>query len=327
MLPDRHGRYGRYGGRFVPETLMPALLELEEAYRRISREREFKEELAWYLKDYVGRPTPLYFARHLTAALGGPQIYIKREDLAHTGAHKINNTLGQGLLARRMGKKRLIAETGAGQHGVATATVAALLGHGVRHLHGHRGHPAAAPQRHPHAPVGLEGDPGGIRQPDAEGRHERSHPGLGHQRAPHPLCPGLRGRAAPLPHDRPGLPVGHRQRGQGANTKNYRPPAPMPGGLRRRRQQRHGPVPSLYQGSGALRGGGGRRARPEPAASTPPPWWPGPWASCTAPSVISCKTPGATSRRPIPWPRGWTIPGSARSTPISRTRAGPNTWR
>jgi tryptophan synthase beta chain len=107
---------------------MPALLELEEAYRRISREREFKEELAWYLKDYVGRPTPLYFARHLTAALGGPQIYIKREDLAHTGAHKINNTLGQGLLARRMGKKRLIAETGAGQHGVATATVAALLG-------------------------------------------------------------------------------------------------------------------------------------------------------------------------------------------------------
>ncbi len=128
MLPDRHGRYGRYGGRFVPETLMPALLELEEAYRKISREKEFKDELAWYLKDYVGRPTPLYFARHLTAALKGPQIYIKREDLAHTGAHKINNTLGQGLLARRMGKKRLIAETGAGQHGVATATVAALLG-------------------------------------------------------------------------------------------------------------------------------------------------------------------------------------------------------
>jgi len=128
LLPDRHGRFGRYGGRFVPETLMPALLELEAAYHRISREREFREELSWYLKDYVGRPTPLYHARHLTEALGGPQIYIKREDLAHTGAHKINNTLGQGLLARRMGKKRIIAETGAGQHGVATATVAALLG-------------------------------------------------------------------------------------------------------------------------------------------------------------------------------------------------------
>ena len=107
---------------------MPALLELEEAYRKISRTAEFRQELSWYLKDYVGRPTPLYFARHLTLELGGPQIYIKREDLDHTGAHKINNTLGQGLLARRMGKIRLIAETGAGQHGVATATVAALLG-------------------------------------------------------------------------------------------------------------------------------------------------------------------------------------------------------
>jgi tryptophan synthase beta chain len=128
LLPDRHGRYGPYGGQFVPETLMPALLELEKAYRRISREMEFRREVAWYLKDYVGRPTPLYFARHLTEALKGPRIYIKREDLAHTGAHKINNTLGQGLLARRMGKRRLIAETGAGQHGVATATVAALLG-------------------------------------------------------------------------------------------------------------------------------------------------------------------------------------------------------
>lgn len=128
MQPDRRGHFGRYGGRFVPETLMPALLELEAAYRRISRDPEFRRELAWYLKEYVGRPTPLYLARHLTEALGGPKIYLKREDLAHTGAHKINNTMGQGLLARRMGKRRLIAETGAGQHGVATATVAALLG-------------------------------------------------------------------------------------------------------------------------------------------------------------------------------------------------------
>ncbi len=128
MLPDRRGHFGKYGGRFVPETLMPALLELEEAYRRISRDPDFKGELAWYLKEYAGRPTPLYFARHLTETLGGPRIYLKREDLAHTGAHKINNTIGQGLLAKRMGKRRLIAETGAGQHGVATATVAALLG-------------------------------------------------------------------------------------------------------------------------------------------------------------------------------------------------------
>ncbi|OGC92932.1 MAG: tryptophan synthase subunit beta [candidate division Zixibacteria bacterium RBG_16_53_22] len=128
MLPDRRGHFGQYGGRFVPETLMPALLELEKAYRRISREPEFRRELSWYLGHYVGRPTPLYCAHHLTDALGGPRIFLKREDLAHTGAHKINNTVGQGLLARRMGKTRLIAETGAGQHGVATATVAALLG-------------------------------------------------------------------------------------------------------------------------------------------------------------------------------------------------------
>ncbi len=128
MLPNQRGHFGRFGGRFVPETLMPALLELEQAYRRIRREPEFKRELAWYLREYVGRPTPLYYARHLTESLKGPQIYLKREDLAHTGAHKINNTMGQGLLARRMGKRRLIAETGAGQHGVATATVAALLG-------------------------------------------------------------------------------------------------------------------------------------------------------------------------------------------------------
>jgi tryptophan synthase beta chain len=107
---------------------MPALLELEKAYRRISRDPEFKRELSWHLGYYVGRPTPLYCANHLTQALGGPRIFLKREDLAHTGAHKINNTVGQGLLARRMGKTRLIAETGAGQHGVATATVAALLG-------------------------------------------------------------------------------------------------------------------------------------------------------------------------------------------------------
>jgi tryptophan synthase beta chain len=128
LLPDKHGHFGQFGGRFVPETLMPALLELEEAYGRIRRDPEFKKELAGLLKDYVGRPSPLYFARHLTEVLGGPKVYLKREDLNHTGAHKINNTMGQGLLAQRMGKKRVIAETGAGQHGVATATVAALLG-------------------------------------------------------------------------------------------------------------------------------------------------------------------------------------------------------
>lgn len=131
--PDRLGRFGRFGGQYVPETLMPALLELEEAHEKYLNEPSFQAELNYLLKDYVGRATPLYFAERLTAHHAkpdgsGPQIYLKREDLNHTGAHKINNALGQALLAKRMGKRRIIAETGAGQHGVATATVCALFG-------------------------------------------------------------------------------------------------------------------------------------------------------------------------------------------------------
>ena len=125
---SRAGRFGVYGGRYVPETLMAALLELEHEYDAAKADAAFQAELADLLKDYAGRPTPLYFAKRLTEQLGGAKIYLKREDLLHTGAHKINNALGQGLLAKRMGKKRIIAETGAGQHGVATATVCALLG-------------------------------------------------------------------------------------------------------------------------------------------------------------------------------------------------------
>ncbi|WP_171414326.1 tryptophan synthase subunit beta [Paenibacillus alvei] len=128
VLPDENGRFGPFGGRFVPETLMNALLELEEAYRSHVKDPEFQQELIKLLTQYSGRPTSLYYAERLTAKLGGAKIYLKREDLNHTGAHKINNTLGQALLAKRMGKTKLIAETGAGQHGVATATVAALLG-------------------------------------------------------------------------------------------------------------------------------------------------------------------------------------------------------
>ncbi|WP_303721395.1 tryptophan synthase subunit beta [Malonomonas rubra] len=128
QYPDERGHFGEYGGRYVAETLMPALLELEEAYNEIRNDPSFKEEFHYYLKNYVGRPSPLYFARRLTEELGGAKIYLKREDLNHTGAHKVNNTVGQILLARRMGKQKVIAETGAGQHGVATATVAALFG-------------------------------------------------------------------------------------------------------------------------------------------------------------------------------------------------------
>ncbi|NWG09440.1 MAG: tryptophan synthase subunit beta, partial [Nitrososphaerales archaeon] len=122
------GKYGKYGGRFVPETLMSAVLELERAYSRLKNDQAFKRELDYYLSEYAGRPTPLYFAKNLTKKLGGAKIYLKREDLLHGGAHKINNTLGQALLAKRMGKTRVIAETGAGQHGVATAMACAVLG-------------------------------------------------------------------------------------------------------------------------------------------------------------------------------------------------------
>jgi len=127
-LPDNRGYYGGFGGKYIPETLMPAVKELEAAYRKASSSRSFREKLDYYLKEYAGRETPLYFAEKLTRELGGGKIYLKREDLLHTGAHKLNNTIGQALLALDMGKKRLIAETGAGQHGVATATVAALFG-------------------------------------------------------------------------------------------------------------------------------------------------------------------------------------------------------
>ncbi|HLQ63215.1 MAG TPA: tryptophan synthase subunit beta [bacterium] len=122
------GRFGKYGGRFVPETLIPALDQLEQEYTRCKDDPQFQEELGRYLRSYCGRPTPLYFAQRLTEQLGGGRIYLKREDLLHTGAHKINNTMGQVLLASRMGKRRIIAETGAGQHGVATATAAAMFG-------------------------------------------------------------------------------------------------------------------------------------------------------------------------------------------------------
>ena len=127
-IPDKKGHFGIYGGKFAPETLMPALAELEAAYLAAKKDKEFQTELEFYFREFIGRPTPLYFAKRLTKHLGGAKIYLKREDLCHTGAHKINNSLAQVLLAKRMGKTRVIAETGAGQHGVATATAAAMFG-------------------------------------------------------------------------------------------------------------------------------------------------------------------------------------------------------
>ncbi|WP_160673503.1 tryptophan synthase subunit beta [Clostridium sp. C8-1-8] len=127
-MPDERGHFGNYGGRFIPETLMNSVIELEKAYLKYKDDEAFKNEVEYYLRDYVGRETPLYYAKNLTEYCGGAKIYLKREDLNHTGAHKINNTIGQVILAKRMGKKKIVAETGAGQHGVATATAAALFG-------------------------------------------------------------------------------------------------------------------------------------------------------------------------------------------------------
>src|SRR4051794_15994563 len=127
-MPDAGGHFGIFGGKYAPETVMPALTELEAAYAEAKADPAFQKELSDLLRNYVGRPTPLYHAKRLSEHLGGAQIYLKREDLAHTGAHKINNALGQALLVKRMGKPRIIAEPGAGQHGVATATACAMLG-------------------------------------------------------------------------------------------------------------------------------------------------------------------------------------------------------
>jgi Tryptophan synthase beta chain len=127
-LPDEKGYFGNFGGRYVSETLMPLILEVEKEYKLIKNDNQFQKDLKYYLKTYIGRPSPLFFAERITKNLGGPKIYFKRDELNHTGAHKINNCMGQILLAKKMGKKRIIAETGAGQHGVATATVCALFG-------------------------------------------------------------------------------------------------------------------------------------------------------------------------------------------------------
>ena len=147
-------KLGEFGGQYVPESLMRPLEELEQAYEDAKNDEKFWEEYNYYIREYAGGPTPLYFARNLTDQLGGAKVYLKREDLNHTGAHKINNVLGQVLLAKRMGKKKVIAETGAGQHGVATATGAALFKYGVHSLYGPRGHGAPEAQCFPHGDAG-----------------------------------------------------------------------------------------------------------------------------------------------------------------------------
>ena len=237
-VPDRRGHFGPYGGRYVAETLMPALTELERAYAKVRRDPRVSQGIS--VLSYAsmpGRETPLYFAERLTQKLGGAKIYLKREDLCHTGAHKINNTIGQILLARRMGKKRIIAETGAGQHGVATATVAARFGLECEIFMGKEDVAAPVAQCLSHEASRRQGAGGGLRQPDVEGRHERSAARLGDQRAHDLLSHRLGGRAASLSDDGARLSVGDRPGSAPADSRQRRPAAGLSGRLRRRRQQ------------------------------------------------------------------------------------------
>ena len=206
---SRAGRFGVYGGRYVPETLMAALVELEHEYDLAKADAAFQAELAGLLKDFAGRPTPLYFAKRLTEQLGGAKIYLKREDLLHTGAHKINNALGQGLLARRMGKKRIIAETGAGQHGGGYRNGLRAAGPGVRDLHGRCGHGAAGTERAEDAAAGRGGARGFVGIEDAEGRDQRGDAGLGHERQDDVLSAGLGAGGASLSDHGAGFPSLH----------------------------------------------------------------------------------------------------------------------
>ena len=225
--PNARGYYGDYGGKFVPETLVAPVEELQQAYFEARQDPSFLEEFDRLLAHYVGRPTPMYEAARLSALLAKPaaRIFLKREDLAHTGAHKINNALGQALLAKRMGKTRVIAETGAGQHGVATATVCALLG---LECHVYMGTDDMARQalnvvRMRLLGATVRGVSAGSRT--LEGRHQRGDARLGDQRHRQLLPARLGPRTASVSADGPGVPVRHRTRGSRAVRRDERPAA------------------------------------------------------------------------------------------------------
>ena len=229
------GHFGVYGGQFVPETLMYPLEELEAAYKPLRRDPAFQARLEYLFHNYSGRPTPLYNAERLAAAWGCGKIYLKREDLNHTGAHKINNCLGQGLLAERMGKKRIIAETGAGQHGVATATVCALLGPRMRCLHGRRRHPPAGTQCLPHETARSARCSCFLRKQNSERCHQRSHARLGDERADDLLHAGFRARSASLSDNGARFSIRDWTRGSRPDPGEGRPAAGCARGLCRRR--------------------------------------------------------------------------------------------
>ena len=223
--PDEHGHFGIYGGRFVAETLMPLILQLEQAYAKAKADPAFQKEMDGYLAHYVGRPSPLYFAERLTEHCGGAKIYLKREELNHTGAHKVNNVLGQILLARRMGKKRIIAETGAGMHGVATATLCARFGLECIVYMGAVDVERQKAERVSHAHARRQGRAGAVRREDAQGRDERGAARLGDQRRHDLLLHRHRRRPASVSDDGARFSIDHRPRDARADARRRRPAA------------------------------------------------------------------------------------------------------
>ena len=203
---DEKGRFGRYGGQYLPETLMNAIIELEKAYEYYRKDDAFQKELEELLASYAGRPSLLYYAKRMTEDLGGAKIYLKREDLNHTGSHKLNNVLGQVLLAKKMGKTRVIAETGAGQHGVATATAAALFGMECEVFMGKEDTERQALNVYRMELLGAKVHPVTSRNGHAERRSERNASGMERTRCGHALCIGLGHGAAPVSDDRAGFP-------------------------------------------------------------------------------------------------------------------------
>lgn len=201
-MTNPNGRFGIHGGQYIPETLMNAVIELEEAYKHYKDDPEFNRELTELLNEYAGRPSRLYYAKKMTEDLGGAKIYLKREDLNHTGAHKINNVLGQALLAKKMGKTRLIAETGAGQHGVATATAAALMGMECVVFMGEEDTKRQVLNVYRDASFGRGGHSCHQRHRHLEGCRVRSHARVDQPHQRHPLLPWLGDGPASVPHHR-----------------------------------------------------------------------------------------------------------------------------
>ena len=324
-FPDQRGRFGDYGGKFVPETLMPALEELEEAYRSVQGNARFQEELASLLKHYAGRPTPLYHASNLSRHLGGAQLYLKREDLAHTGAHKINNALGQGLLARHMGKQRIIAETGAGQHGVAAATVCAMLGLECVVYMGEEDMRRQAPNVYRMRLLGaqvVQVESGTRTLKDAINETIRdwvtnvqtTHYLLGSAVGPHPYPLMVRDFQSV---------IGTEARQQMLDATGRLPDYALAcvGGGSNAIGLFHPFIADEEVRLTVWR----RRDRASSPASTPPACQGAGRACSTAPSPTCFRTTTARYGRPTASPRAWTIPASARSTPGSRTPSAPPT--